>query len=200
VKFVNLWQGARRSPDAASAISLPFEAGVPGVHADAAEIEREVTNLFDELRNPALRYLISMGLPAADGEEVLQEVFLALFQHLRRGKPRPNLRGWVFRTTHNLGLKRRKRNHTNPAPAMDLELLAQPSDQRPNPEELLSAQQRYARMRAILSVLPERDRSCLSLSAEGLRYREIADALGISLGAVSNSIQRSLLRLREADR
>jgi RNA polymerase sigma-70 factor (ECF subfamily) len=48
--------------------------------------------------------------------------------------------------------------------------------------------------------MPEADRNCLLLRAEGLRYREIADALGMSLGAVSKSIARSFEKLNRADR
>src|ERR1022692_3194555 len=66
----------------------------------------EVTAYFDQLRHPLLRYLLSFGLAQQDGEEVIQEVFLSLFQHLRRGGPRTNLRGWIFRVAHNLGLRR----------------------------------------------------------------------------------------------
>jgi RNA polymerase sigma-70 factor (ECF subfamily) len=36
--------------------------------------------------------------------------------------------------------------------------------------------------------LPQRDRACLALRAEGFRYREIADILGISLGSVAASM------------
>ena len=72
--------------------------------------EQEVIQLFDELRNRLLRYLLAFGLPAHESEEVIQEVFLALFQHLRRGRSRENLRGWVFRVAHNLGLKRRRQH------------------------------------------------------------------------------------------
>jgi RNA polymerase sigma-70 factor (ECF subfamily) len=47
-------------------------------------------------------------LGAQDGEEIIQEVFLALFQHLLRGKPRHNLRAWVFQVAYNLALKHHK--------------------------------------------------------------------------------------------
>ena len=47
-------------------------------------------------------------------------------------------------------------------------------------------------------ILPERDRRCLQLRAEGLKYREIARILGISLGAVSISLSRSLARMTSA--
>src|SRR5580658_99264 len=69
--------------------------------------EQQVIQLFDELRNRLLRYLLALGLPVHEGEEVIQEAFLALFQHLQRGRSRQNLRGWIFRVAHNLGLKRR---------------------------------------------------------------------------------------------
>src|SRR5580658_2739978 len=70
-------------------------------------LEQQVIALFDQFRNPLLRYLSSFGLAPADAEEIIQEVFLSLFQHLQSGKSRENLRGWLFRVAHNLGLKRR---------------------------------------------------------------------------------------------
>jgi RNA polymerase sigma-70 factor (ECF subfamily) len=54
-------------------------------------------------------------------------------------------------------------------------------------------------MQAVLRALPEQDRCCLYLRAEGLRYREIAAALGMSLGAVSIALTRSLARMGRVD-
>src|ERR1700728_4066591 len=70
-----------------------------------SERECEVIRLFEQLRNPLLRYVVSLGLSLHDGEEIIQEVFLALFRHLQLGKSRRNLCGWVFRVAHNLALK-----------------------------------------------------------------------------------------------
>ena len=52
------------------------------------EIENEVIGLFDEYRSRLLRYVLSIGLTAAHGEEIVQDVFLALFRHLRMGAER----------------------------------------------------------------------------------------------------------------
>jgi len=52
----------------------------------------------------------------------------------------------------------------------------------------------------VLQALPETDQQCLSLRAEGLRYREIAAVVGISLGSVAASLERSLDRLARADK
>jgi RNA polymerase sigma-70 factor (ECF subfamily) len=71
-------------------------------------------------------------------------------------------------------------------------------DHAPNPEQQLSFGERQSRLLAVVTSLPETDRSCLSLRAEGLRYREIASVLGISLGSVSISLKRSLARLMRA--
>ena len=68
----------------------------------------------------------------------------------------------------------------------------------PTPRINFPAHQTQERLLAILRILPEQDRQCLSLRGEGLRYREIAEILGISLGAVSLSLGRSLARIARA--
>src|SRR5215472_5305106 len=72
-----------------------------------AALEAEVVGLFDQMRGRILRYALSFGLPVPDAEEVLQDVFLALYRHLSGGKSRDGLCGWLYRVTHNLSLKRR---------------------------------------------------------------------------------------------
>jgi RNA polymerase sigma-70 factor (ECF subfamily) len=169
-------------------------------HADSrvGVLEEEVMSLFDELRDPLLRYLSSLGIAVADGEEVIQESFLSLFEHLRSGKSRENLRGWLFRVAHNVALKRRYRNRR------DLEVRAGAGaedvveDPGPNPEDQLLNSQTQRHLQAVIRALPEQDRRCLFLRAEGLRYRGIAKVLDMSLGGVSLSLARSLARVARA--
>src|SRR5580704_9827438 len=75
--------------------------------ARPSKLEEEVVALFEQLRSPLLRYLLSFRIAVPDAEEIVQEVFLSLFQHLRQGKSRANLQGWLFRVAHNLALKKR---------------------------------------------------------------------------------------------
>lgn len=165
-----------------------------------AEIENEVIGLFDEYRSRLLRYVLSIGLTAAHGEEIVQDVFLALFRHLRLGRPKDNLRGWIFRVAHNLALKTRMSEQTRPDRIeFDEVAAAAKIDPQPNPEQQLASVQRQTILMAAVRALPERDQYCLSLRAEGLRYREIADVLEMSLGSVANSLSRSLARLERAD-
>lgn len=166
----------------------------------SSECERVVMNLFEQYRDPILRYAISFGISIHDAEEISQEVFLSLFRHLQLGRSKKNLRGWIFRVAHNLALKQRYANQKSSGIiGTGDEVLEMHRDPAPNPEEDLSSAQRRSCLLAVVRTFPQTDQSCLRLRAEGLRYREIAAALGISLGSVSTSLTRSIARLISAD-
>jgi RNA polymerase sigma-70 factor (ECF subfamily) len=163
-------------------------------------LDEEVVSLFDQLRVPVLRYLLSFRIPPPDAEEIVQEVFLLLFQHLRQGKSATNLQGWVFKVAHNLALKHHTRSRRYSDRFSHLPDLAEVAGKvTPGPDERMEIIERQQRLLAVVRAMPEHDQCCLSLRAEGLRYRDIAEVLGISLGSVANSLERSLARLTRAD-
>ena len=164
-------------------------------------LELEILTLYDSWRLPLLRYSISFGISSADGEDIIQETFLALFDHLRKGRSRENLRGWIFRVTHNLTLMRRQRHRRQSVVISGENYRPEEyvSDE-PSPEQIAIQGERRAQLVSIYRALPENDRICLQLRAEGLTYREIAHVVGVSLGTVSNSLGRSLSRLALPDR
>jgi RNA polymerase sigma-70 factor (ECF subfamily) len=159
-------------------------------------IEAELLTLFDAFHQPLLRYALSFGLEVQDAEDLLQEVFLALFQHLTRSKPRDNLKSWLFRVMHNLALKRRMAYSRQSCTTFQLEPMDCWADPAPGPEEAFLFTERQVNLNRVLRALPDKDQACLRLRAEGLRYREISKVLGISLGAVCSSMVRALERLR----
>ena len=190
---------ADQSPE--SALRLPVHGEIEATQkSPQSPLVEEVVSLFDQLRDRLLRYVISFGLPVQDGEDIVQEVFLALFQHLQLGRPRKNIRAWTFRVAHNQALKRRSQARVGAQQMMDEGALSTELvlDTNPSPEDQVASSQRRQRVLAVVSALPEQDRRCLILRAEGLRYREIGEVLEISLGAVSLSLERSLARLARA--
>jgi RNA polymerase sigma-70 factor, ECF subfamily len=162
------------------------------VHPVAAE----TAELFEQYRVPLLRYLSSFGVAGQDGEEVIQEVFLSLFLHLQADKPRTNLVGWIFRVAHNLGLRRRLQAGSNMVTALAAESV-QYRDPQPDAERRLVEAQRLDKVWAVVAAMAEQDRQCLFLRAEGLRYRQIAEVLGVSVGTVSACLVRALDRLKK---
>jgi RNA polymerase sigma-70 factor, ECF subfamily len=188
---------------AGSSVKSEFAAALTPAAAcevrQVSKVEQDVLELFDALQEKLFRYLTNSMLAAPDAEEIIQETFLALFQHLRRGGSRDNLRGWLFRVAHNLALKRRyhdRRGFQNLGSSLPPEVLV--PDPGLNPEDQFAARQMHARLIAVVRALPEQDRQCLILRAEGLRYRDIAEVLNMSLGSVSISLGRSLARISRA--
>jgi RNA polymerase sigma-70 factor (ECF subfamily) len=178
-------------------LALRDRLGVPRTGLEPAHAE--VLVLFDEHAAGLHRYVRSFGLGPDAARDIVQETFLSLFQHICRDRPRTNITGWLFRVAHNLALKQRRASARRAESALDEDFLDQLFEPGANPEERVAHEQRRQRLRSVLLALPERDRRCLYLRAEGLAYRDIAKALGISLGSVAKSLDRALRRLTRAD-
>jgi RNA polymerase sigma-70 factor, ECF subfamily len=183
--------------------SVPLE--VPLVaersaHTSLDAVQTQVLQLFDATAPGLRRYVQSCGLPAEAAEDIVQDVFLALFHHLRRGGATHNLRGWLVQVSHSLALKyreRQARRHRYESPA-GWELQNRVPDPGGDPAAQLAAREERQRLVGVFNALPELDRQCLMLRAEGLRYREIAGTLGVSLGGVAKSLARAIGRLSRA--
>lgn len=160
-------------------------------------VHDEILSLFDQHARSLRTFVGSCGVPAACADDVVQETFVALYRHLCRGGDRSNLRAWLFRVSYRLGLKQRRRAwrllqwQVSWHPAVG----QAPAGRDTNPETRVLHQERCRTVRAVFAALPERDRQCFHLRAEGFRYRQIADILGISLGTVAKSLARGMAKL-----
>jgi RNA polymerase sigma-70 factor (ECF subfamily) len=159
------------------------------------ELQDQVAQLFAETREDVYRYLLTLGVHPPKAQESVQEVFLRLYTTLKKGEKIENLRGWVFRVAHNLGLKVRARQANEEAINTELEIrLTHP---RENPERELLDRERLGRFHTAVEGLSEQQKRCLFLRMEGLRYPEIASTLGISASAVGEFLRRALTRLKK---
>ncbi|HYL73991.1 MAG TPA: RNA polymerase sigma factor [Bryobacteraceae bacterium] len=148
---------------------------------------------FTELREPVCRYLLALGLRPAEAEEVVQETFLRLCQHLDSQGPQDNLRGWIFRVAHNLARDEHRRRKRQPSEPLDES--ASSADPQATPEQSFIAGERTRRLGEALARLPAHQQECLHLRAEGLRYREIAEVLGAGISTVAEWVQDALKTL-----
>jgi RNA polymerase sigma-70 factor (ECF subfamily) len=158
---------------------------------------RNAASLFSELRDPLSRYLLHIGYNPGDIEEVVQETFLKLFRHLCAGGEETNLRGWVFRVAHNVAAnERRRRRRMEP---QDTEVLSGhvAVDPSSGPEHLVLEGEKRKQLQRALNRLPEAQRACIHLRAEGLKYREIAQVLGIGVTTVADHLKHALEQLGE---
>ncbi len=167
------------------------EASGPG------KLEEVVVRLFDEHRERVYRYLLNLAICPEEAEEITQETFLRLYQHLRKKGREDNLRGWIFRVAHNLAItQRQQRRHlVLPSPSEWEDFDGSKVAAAPNPEELLLLKEKMIRVHLTMDSLSTQQRECLSLRVEGLRYREIADILGVTVSTVAESLRRAVVKL-----
>jgi RNA polymerase sigma-70 factor (ECF subfamily) len=158
--------------------------------------ETLVMDLYDQLRPSLLTYLAGLGLTLNEAEDVIHDSFVRLFDHLDANQDDKNLRGWLFRVSHNLAMDlfraARKIQHPDIDGSNFLELLIDTSF---SPEEHAIKNEEIRRVMSALGRLTPQQRSAVLLRAEELRYREIAAVLGVSTKRVAELVQRALALL-----
>jgi RNA polymerase sigma-70 factor (ECF subfamily) len=160
-----------------------------------AKLQEQVTRVYEEAREDVYRYLLTLGLYPPQAQEATQEVFLRLYATLRKGEDIRSPRGWIFRVAHNLGLKIRAGQDSELPFDPDLESRFAAAGTA-DPEQQLVERERMRRFHRAVEGLSERQRHCLFLRLEGLRYPEIGSVLGISQSAVGEFLRRAIERLR----
>ena len=125
----------------------------------------------------------------AEAEDLAQETFWRLYQ--RPPAAAGPLGGWLYRVALNLGYNRlradrRRAEYEVHAGREALEQAAPPA-----PPEAVERAAERGRVRAILGALPARSAQLLILRHAGLKYQEIAAALGVAPGSVGTLLARA---------
>lgn len=155
-----------------------------------------VHSLFEQLRVPVFRYVMRKTRDAGRAEEITQETFLRLFRHLKEDRAVDNPKAWLFTVANNLAIDASRGNiHIQD---LDETTWSRIEDKRrgaADPEKLTLQRERLERLRMAVLNLTALQRECLHLRAEGLRYREIADLMSISISTVADAVRRATLKL-----
>ncbi|MBM3804552.1 MAG: RNA polymerase sigma factor [Acidimicrobiia bacterium] len=161
--------------------------------------DQKVAELFERLRPSVYRYLVVLTGNPPEAEEVTQEAFLRLCQCLQEGQAIAHPRTWVFRVAHNLAIDQRlSRKYLAPLQPSSWDELCQfRPDPHPNPEQSILLQEHFQRLQTALRKLSGIQRECLTLRADGFKYEQIAEILGVSVANVAQSLRRGIRRLME---
>ena len=149
---------------------------------------------------PLIFNIAAQSLGRASAEEVVQDVFVAIWRNAGTFDPtRGPFRPWALRIAHHRLINELRRRARQPRvgagpDGLPLDTMPEPG---PGPDESARADDRRAFVRAAVEALPPAQRQALSLAfLEDLTHQQIAEALNIPLGTTKSRIRAGLQALR----
>jgi RNA polymerase sigma factor (sigma-70 family) len=140
-----------------------------------------------------LRGYAASIVTAQRADDVTQEAFTKAYLALRGSDKEIQLRPWLYRIVRNTALTNVR---DEPKPALELD---EARAAAMSPEQLAEQREEISRLMAGLRELPEAQRAAIVMrELEGLSHDQIAASLGLSGGAVRQSIYRARRALRDA--
>ena len=152
----------------------------------------ETEQLFSEHSSNLMRYLRSGVRNITDIEDIAQETFVRYFQARSNGESIDNPKGWLYRVGRHLALDHAKKS--KPVLLDDAGWRAVEAANACPPDA--GGDDRASSLPWHL--LSESERECLLLRAEGLKFREIAEILDVSISTVASYVARAIKKLRKA--
>ena len=161
-------------------------------------------------------FFARLGAPATEAEDLVQELFLKLFQHAHTSyKAQGRFAPFVFRVARNAWIDRVRRVRaraegppqgmgpgTGPGagePADEAQAWAEAESHEPDPAVRVGRREEVATLRRAWSELPEHHRLVFELGVLQERsYAEISEALDVPVGTVKSRMFYALRKLREA--
>ena len=150
--------------------------------------------VFQEVAPKLRSFLYYRCGDAENAADIAQEAFLRLWKNCARVLPAA-ASGWLFRVAENIFFKQKERSkvalkyawrQTGPEPTYA------------SPQEEMEEKEFQQQLEDALAALPDGAREVFLLNRmDGLKYREIAELLGISQKAVEKRMHRALVSLRE---
>jgi RNA polymerase sigma-70 factor (ECF subfamily) len=159
-----------------------------------------VDRTYEAERLVVFRYLLSLGLDREDALDLTQETFLQLYRAATRGDEIRVARAWLLTVASRIAINFHHAQGGGLRRSVDEpdKLIESLPDHASGPEAAALHRERLAVLLRAYRELSPQQKVCVHLRAEGLRYREIADALGVTISTVSEFMRRATARLRSA--
>jgi RNA polymerase sigma-70 factor (ECF subfamily) len=171
--------------------------------------EAAYRELIRRYERPVYSLIFRMVRDREIAEDLAQDSFIKVLNHIDRYRPEFKLSSWLFKIANNVAIDHlRKRTlltvsmdgspHAATAAEIEATTFELAARQETALEEMEAKELGGAIERAIESLRPEY-RSCIMLRhVEGRSYEEIASMLDLPLGTVKTYIHRARHQLREA--
>jgi len=142
-------------------------------------------------------YLRWISRDAGLAEDLTQETFMQVWQHLADMRDRKAARAWVYRIARNQFLQHRRRTGGDTVAFEDCALADRADPQALNPQHNLEREELQAAVRLAVDRLTDAHREVIVLhNLEGLSLRQIAHVLDVPVGTVKSRRAKAFQALR----
>lgn len=150
------------------------------------------------LKNELFRLALRITLNREDAEDVVQETMIRVWNRRDQWEQIESIEAFCTTICRNLALDKTKRASNQDA-SLDNEGHDAPDHSySANPEEQAVQRDRVERVRRLMDLLPEKQRSCMQLrDVEGKSYKEIATVMDISEQQVKVNIFRARQTIKQ---
>src|SRR5512137_1513692 len=183
------WEGWVAPPEVSGEI-LAVQKGDPGAFA----------SLLGRYQNRLYRYLLRWVHEPAAAEDLFQQTWMRVIQHICRFDAKRNFDAWLFAVARNIVidyLRRRRPTSLEEPVGDDLSLSGLLATGAPGPLDQVLRSEKIELVRRALESQPPVYREILSLRfEEEMKLEEIAEVLSVPLGTVKTRLARALERLR----
>ena len=145
------------------------------------------------------QFALAMVKVRESSEEIVEDVFVRIWQHRADLPAIQNLRVYLYTATRNTSLnylsKKARESLTGPIDHGHVEI----SGPAINPEQILLTAEMYRKVQAAVEGLPPRCKIIFKLVREdGLRYKEIAGILNISVNTIDAQMAIAVKKIATA--
>ena len=151
-------------------------------------------HIWEAFHAPLRRFIRARVRDDTIAEDILQDVFLKIHQHIDALKDGKKLESWVYQITRN-ALIDYYRSHEQSKESLETPEALELAEDLPD-DDVVS--ELFPSVRAMVTNLPERDRQALILTEyQGFTQKELSERLGISFSGAKSRVQRAREKLKQ---
>lgn len=137
-----------------------------------------------------------LGMSQVQSEEIIQDVFVKIWQQRSTLVDIENLRTYIYTATRNTALNYRRKNDRLDLVADYDDIPVSFHESVKTPEDYLLSAEMIRRLNNLLNTLPPKCRLIFKMVKEdGLKYREVAGILQLSVKTVENQLAIALKKI-----
>jgi RNA polymerase sigma-70 factor (ECF subfamily) len=156
---------------------------------------KEFQNTILPIKNTLYRLAKRVVGETSEAEDVVQEVFVKIWNQRMQLKEITNIEAWCMRLTKNLSIDKLRSKHRR-TEAFNPEF--DQADDQQTPYQFVETNDTMQQIENMMNALPEKQKMVMHLrDIEGLAYQEIAEALEIPLNQVKVNLFRARKQVRE---